>query len=154
MKLTDCARVVPAIVCQIYYSDKAMKSTDPTFDMWQPAVAILVVQALSILTLCIPFIRPFLESLESGLLRADGVMETMKGGGTTRAGYGRESSNRNASNGSASRHDTRHELADFSEPKVSLTTASVNAGTSWDGQSHHSQAGLIRQTKTWDVMVE
>ncbi|KAI1340853.1 hypothetical protein F5Y15DRAFT_414578 [Xylariaceae sp. FL0016] len=40
---------------------------------WKIVVCEEVVQTLSIIATCIPFLKPFLTSLESGYLRADGV---------------------------------------------------------------------------------
>ncbi|EXL65375.1 hypothetical protein FOPG_18395 [Fusarium oxysporum f. sp. conglutinans race 2 54008] len=63
--------VIPAIAVQIYHSNKAFASTDVTFANWEAAIALQLVQCLSIVTICIPSFRPLLNSLESGQIRID-----------------------------------------------------------------------------------
>lgn len=144
--------------------------------MWKPTLAMQVVQSLSIVTACIPVLKPFLDSLESGQLRADDLRRKQKigpnGYNSDRAAqYGYKSGSGQNSRGQNSKRlgsvealtsalsgrGQEHELADLSKPSV-LTTATATAtheqNTSWDGQSRTSQKGLIQQTKTWEVEVE
>lgn len=48
-----------------------MPTSDPTFDLWPLWVCTQLVQALAIITTCIPYLKPFMDSLESGGYRAD-----------------------------------------------------------------------------------
>lgn len=72
--------MIPVIICQIAYSFKSMNSGDPTFDMWQYTVIMQVTQTLSIVTICVPAFKPFLESLESGQMSADDLRRQGKKG--------------------------------------------------------------------------
>lgn len=158
--------VVPAVACQIYFSNKSLNSTDPTFAMWQAVVVAEIVQCLSIVTACVPYLKPFLDSLESGQLRAD---DLRRRGKTGVSGYGGSGSNPSSGNNAASKstpvdatasansqQSNLHELVELPKPKrSSATVTSVNEGTTnWDGQSHSSQTVLIQQTRTWGVDVE
>lgn len=149
-----------------------MGSNDPTFDMWQATLLIQVVQCLSLVTVCVPVLKPFLDSLESGQLRADDLRRQNKSG----YGYNRSQeayqSNLNSGSRSASKpnrsidalasatlsHRSKmHELGDLSERKqtaYTVATAAHDPGAAWDRQSHTSQTGLIHQTKTWTVEAE
>lgn len=58
-----------AVGCQLFYSNQPVK--DPAFDVWPASISTQAVQCLSIVTACFPYLKPFLTSLESGLIRAD-----------------------------------------------------------------------------------
>ncbi|KAH7191153.1 hypothetical protein DER44DRAFT_678001 [Fusarium oxysporum] len=71
--------ITPAIAVQIYHSNKAFASTDFTFANWEAAIALQLVQCLSIVTVCIPSFRPLFNSLESGQIRIDDLRRQGKG---------------------------------------------------------------------------
>ncbi|KAK5987046.1 hypothetical protein PT974_11162 [Cladobotryum mycophilum] len=58
--------VVPAVICQVYFSYKGFHSGDITFGTWKSTVLIQVVQCLSLTTACVPYFKKFFESLISG----------------------------------------------------------------------------------------
>ncbi|KAH7121472.1 hypothetical protein EDB81DRAFT_229582 [Dactylonectria macrodidyma] len=76
--------VTPAIAVQIYYSNKAFASSDPSFSLWEAAITIQLVQCLAIFTVCVPNLKPFLDSLESGQIRID---DLRRQGKTSSNGY-------------------------------------------------------------------
>ena len=162
----DKSSVVPAIACQIYFSNQSLNSTDPTFTMWQAVIATQIVQCLSIVTACVPYLKPFLDSLESGQLRADNLRRRGKTGVSGYGGSGSNSSSRNnaapkptpvdATASANSQQSKLHELVELPKAKQ-ISAAVVNAKeptANWDGQSHTSHMVLIQQTRTWDVDVE
>ncbi|KAK2765009.1 hypothetical protein FQN54_008708 [Arachnomyces sp. PD_36] len=63
--------VIAAVVCQLYYMIRATPTSDPTFDLWPAWICTQLVLALAIITTCIPYLKPFMDSLESGGYRAD-----------------------------------------------------------------------------------
>lgn len=164
--------VVLAVALQIYYSKDALSSSDPTFDLWKSTLVMQVVQSLSILTACIPILKPFLDSLESGQLRADDLRRKQKMGGSNsdraayygyRSGSAHNSRARRSSRpldsvdaitSAISNRSRVYELIDVSKSKGTAATAAHDQGASWDGQSRTSQRGLIQQTITWEVEVE
>lgn len=135
--------------------------------MWQAVVATQTVLCLSIVTACIPYLKPFLDSLESGQMRAD---DLRRRGKTGVSGYEGSGSNRSAGTGGTpkpnpvdvtasigSQQSKLHELVALPKTKrssVTVTGGTKEPGTNWDGQSHSSQTVLIQQTRTWDVDVE
>ncbi|KAH7224438.1 hypothetical protein B0J15DRAFT_456835 [Fusarium solani] len=167
--------VTPAIAAQIYYSNKAFGATDFTFSIWKAAIALQLVQCLSILTVCIPSFKPFLDSVESGQIRVDDLRRQGKtstnGYPSGRPGYSGNKSSRSTTLGTGSRpfrlieepvttesqHSQVFELADFSKSNsqgaVKMTTEQQGAAP--EGQSrrrsHSSQSILIHQT--WQVEV-
>ncbi|KAJ4139755.1 hypothetical protein NW768_001099 [Fusarium equiseti] len=148
--------VTPAIAAQIHYSNKAFTSADHSFAIWPAAVSIQLVQCLTILTVCLPNFKPFLDSLESGQIRVD---DLRRQGKSSSGGYPSQRpdyavGNSRKTDRSRSRAPTRtqhseiHEMEDFN-------ALGKRNDRSWDGQSrssHSSQKILIHQT--WQVDVE
>ncbi|TGO35609.1 hypothetical protein BHYA_0152g00140 [Botrytis hyacinthi] len=65
--------VVAASVIQIVYTRRLLINDLFLSNIWQTVVCQMVVQSTGIMAACIPFLKPFLMSLESGFLRADDV---------------------------------------------------------------------------------
>ena len=63
--------MIMAIICELLYINRAARSADRTFARWPVAVCSQFVQALSIMTACVPYLKPFFASLESGMIRTD-----------------------------------------------------------------------------------
>ncbi|KAK6597772.1 hypothetical protein H4I96_08724 [Botrytis cinerea] len=61
--------VIAATGVQIYYLNKPSK--DLAFDPWPEAIITQIVLCLSILTACLPYMKLFLNSLESGMIRVN-----------------------------------------------------------------------------------
>ncbi|ATY60490.1 hypothetical protein A9K55_005472 [Cordyceps militaris] len=110
--------VTPAIVSQIAFLKRGFSETDPTFAMWELTITTAVVTCLSILAICVPNLKPFLDSLESGQLRAD---DLRRQGKSSSGGY--PSYNRNASSGGQ----------DGSHPRSNRDRAPAAAGGSNQG---------------------
>lgn len=53
------------------YTVQVAGETDLTFDLWPPTICMEIVQCVSLTTACIPYMQPFLLSLESGMLWGD-----------------------------------------------------------------------------------
>ncbi|WKT54019.1 hypothetical protein QSH57_004603 [Fusarium oxysporum f. sp. vasinfectum] len=152
--------VTPAIVAQIHYSNKAFDSADHSFSIWPASITIQLVQCLTILTVCLPNFKPFLDSLESGQIRVDDLRrqgKTSSNGYPTNkpcyAGYksksGQSSRSRAPDHASKTQRSEIHEMEDFTKKPRH------DHERSWDGQSrssHSSQKILIHQT--WQVDVE
>lgn len=173
--------VTPALICQIFYSSKGLSSSDPTFDMWELTVIMAVVQVTSILAICIPNLKPFLDSLESGQIRVDDLRRQGKSssGGYNSYRNGYKNSGQNSAGHSnsrvlnsnrdrdplaskASQRSKMFEMVDIPKSRKDQSSANStqkdlhqsDANVAWDGQSHTSQTILIQQTKTWHVDVE
>ena len=137
------------------FTNRVAITSDPSFDLWPSVLCTQAVQALSITTACIPYLRPFLESLESGLLRSDDLRRR----GEKACGYGTSKSagkNSNLVSQVSSRRPTVADVA-LSVPLRPLrdieNTTTVHAETSqWeDAQSTSSQTRIIKYTTSWTV---
>jgi len=65
--------VIAAVIVQLITFNRAYGSLDFLRNLWPSAVTAEVVLCLSIIIPCVPYLRPFLESLDSGYLRHDGI---------------------------------------------------------------------------------
>ena len=54
------------------YTVRVAGETDLAFDLWPPTICMEIVQCVSLTTACIPYMQPFLLSMESGMLWSDG----------------------------------------------------------------------------------
>ncbi|KAF2035185.1 hypothetical protein EK21DRAFT_54871 [Setomelanomma holmii] len=61
-------------------------SRDPTRDLWQWTLITQIIECITILTSCVPYLRPLLESLPSGLYGSD---ELRRRGTPSELGYSR-----------------------------------------------------------------
>ncbi|KAM5529472.1 hypothetical protein BFJ70_g17351 [Fusarium oxysporum] len=162
--------ITPAIICHIYCFRKATELNNPVFDMWAPTVIVQVIQCMSIMVTCVPFLKPFMDSLESGQMNAGDGLQTRTKGSDSRSRTG-ETAGRSdtaprtlrgittlASNASYRRQNYEMVDADnWGAKKDKGTTATATAVTTepshpWDGQSHTSQSVLVHQT--WQVEIE
>ncbi|KUJ11513.1 uncharacterized protein LY89DRAFT_688749 [Mollisia scopiformis] len=85
--------VVAALIVQLALYRHAYESSDFLFKSWGAVTASEIVLCLSYVAPCLPYLRPFLESLDSGMLRNDGIR---------RLGHGEAESKASGSKGSGS----------------------------------------------------
>lgn len=86
-KLTSCSDIIATAV-QFAYLD-GFTSENPTRDLWKWTLVTQVVECTTILTSCIPYLRPVFESLPSGLYGSD---EIRRRGTPSELGYSRNKS--------------------------------------------------------------
>ncbi|KAK2616280.1 hypothetical protein QQS21_000714 [Conoideocrella luteorostrata] len=161
--------ILPAVVCHIYYFNLSVSSPDQTFELWPPTIIIQVIQCMSILTTCVPNLKPFLDSVESGQMHAGDLRQTRSKNSASRSGNATTVSQSRrrcqaAPSFSTNQHsDNLHrqklyELEDMDTSMdmqrgtVSATAAYEPSGVGWDGQSYTSQTVLVQQT--WRIDVE
>ena len=60
--------VIPVAILRLIYIFESNNSADPTYDYFNRALATEIATTFSIVVACISFIRPFLDSVETGLL--------------------------------------------------------------------------------------
>ena len=73
-------RDIAAVATQLAYA-KNFDTADQTFDLWPWFLIAEIVQTLAVFTSCIPYLRPFLEALNSGLFMSDELRR--RGGSVT-----------------------------------------------------------------------
>lgn len=118
-------------------------------------VAVTIAQNLGIMVSCVPYLKPFLDSLESGLIRSDDIRRRAGATSKSTSGYAKTLEEA-ATTPSQPRpdHTDWHELREV-RPDGTAVVASITAGNKntgdWETLSHSSQVKLIKQVKTWGV---
>ncbi|KAH8672586.1 hypothetical protein BGZ60DRAFT_429912 [Tricladium varicosporioides] len=65
--------VVAALIVQVVFLGQAFAATDFIFHSWKATLLSEIVLCLSYVAPCVPYLRPFLESLDSGMLRNEPI---------------------------------------------------------------------------------
>lgn len=123
---------------QLAYLHRASGSEDFTYRVWPAVLCNQLVQNLGIITACVPYIKPFLESLESGMIRTDDLRRR----GVT-AAYGYDSSRSGSRSASSSvSHKLRHLLSREGTKSIATveTPASATDGNAKDSSSRNASA--------------
>jgi hypothetical protein len=121
---------------------------------WLTTIAIMLVENLSIITACVPYLKPFLESLEPGLIRNDDLPrcgEITGAGGFATYGSGKRSQLSMKDSEDPAQDTAAIELTQISKDPSARTVASVTVGARISGDSQGSRVKMIAQTKTWVV---
>ena len=156
-----------AAVVQVILTIQLAPSTNPTFDSTSLALTTTVVQTISIVTACFPYLKPFIESLESGMIRSDDLYRRQGGRQSTyNRSHGRSNPAKQQTSGSSKTNTQRsvsrnvdaslgsHMLgrpdSENQLQNITLVTAD-KASITEDGESTGSGARMIRQTTTWGV---
>lgn len=135
---------------------------DPTFDALPTVICTQIVDALSIVTACIPYLKPLYLSIESGMLRSDDLLRNGVGiyaQGTACSEHSKrqKSSSKNVTpvrNLTSELQDLK--LVSSKGGEINNTTtveATIEPLSTWDAESQTSRTKIIRQT-TWNVNSE
>jgi len=145
--------VVGTIIVQLVFLNRIQTTGDVTFEGWPYYLCTQLVQNLSVIAVCIPYLKNFLLGLESGMFQTSDF-QLRKASHTPENSYGRLGSaltgrrpidtyvqNRSENFGEA-------ENLAIGPPNAQNTTAAESpAGVaSWDGQSQSSQTKIIKRT--------
>ncbi|KAI9756786.1 MAG: hypothetical protein M4579_003703 [Chaenotheca gracillima] len=154
--------VIPATALRLYFIPRAVGSSDPTLNAWLYIVCTQVAVSMSIFTSCIPYLKPFMESLETGML----VSDLRRNGATTSFGYPKMSSyamedvtkgKKSMTSGLASRLSKAPAMRpDKVAANVTISTPGNNRthGDRDDAESSTSTGSdkmIIKQTKEWQI---
>lgn len=138
--------------------------------MWAPTVFVQIIQCMSILVTCVPFLKPLMDSLESGQMNAGEGLQTRVKTSDSKAQSGDTVGQRNfaprtlrassslASNASSLKRNYEMVVGDSWGDKqetgtiATVTVLPTKPRDTWDGQSHTSQSVLVQQT--WHVEIE
>ena len=142
-------------MAELVFRKKGANPSDRTFAPWVRVICSQFVQTLSIITACVPYLKPFFSSLETGMIRADdsrrlesrsiplsnerstrekkGVLSTLSGSSASRPAP------------STGRSVALHE--DYA------TRTQVSGGRGHkrtdDAESQTSQSKILKQTEIW-----
>jgi hypothetical protein len=86
-KLTARSDIIATSVQMAYLS--GVSSSNPTRDLWKWTLITQIIECITILTSCVPYLRPLLEALPSGLYGSD---ELRRRGTPSELGYSRSKS--------------------------------------------------------------
>ncbi|MCJ1361828.1 hypothetical protein MMC16_000928 [Acarospora aff. strigata] len=151
--------VIAATIVQLIYLNRAANTSDFTFDHLPFVVCTQVVQNLSVITACIVYLKPFFESLESGMIRSDdlrrrGLKSTTGSNYTGSGGDMPTSKTKFALRSARDAVGESRELDGIGQRNHTTTvTAAGNLDNQydWDAGSQKSQSRIITQTTTWAV---
>ena len=140
--------VIGATTAQIVFANRAANTSDPSFALWPAVLCTQIVQACSIATACVLYLRPLLESLESGLIRSD---DLRRRGLEGTDGYGTSKGTRKGSSlrPCDSAHGDTIPLPSALRPlrNVGNTTTTLAEDLPWeDGQSATSRTRIVKNT--------
>jgi hypothetical protein len=147
--------VIGAIIAELYFRHRASQSTDLTFSLWPVVVCALFVQCLSIIFSCVPYLRPFFSSLESGMIRMDDTRRRV----TTTVGAGYYDNQKNSSGSRKSKFTTESNkmknLRSWSKIGTGTGVTTIERGNNDDERgSINSTSNIIRATTTFEVREE
>jgi hypothetical protein len=170
-RLADSYRsVIAATIVQIcFLRSRTASSQDLTFDLWTVALLTSIVQALSLIAACIPYLKPFMGALETGMIRVDG-------GAPSRGhvfGYGNRSTKEYMKYGNFSKPSSKPShsqlgnvrmdnlgfsgvkmLGDSMLNKQTAAVSTKGQSLDSDNDSQTSQSKIIRKTIGWSVTEE
>lgn len=63
--------LIASAIAQLVFLHRKAATTDLTYRLWPVVLCNQLVQNIGIVTSCVPYIKPFFESLESGMIRTD-----------------------------------------------------------------------------------
>ena len=145
------------------YLNRLDASDDPTFDIWRVTLCTQIVQCLSILTTCLVYLRPFLDSLETGFIQVGDLRrqhvsgfgyrpeESSRSGkdSTTKLGLSFTSLKSRLSRAQQQHRDEDVELQNSADDVV--VPSSTNHTANEDGGHHeewdaHSRSRILRTT--------
>ncbi|KAL8959111.1 MAG: hypothetical protein Q9193_003968 [Seirophora villosa] len=145
-------RLLLRITDSLSFTSHARGTADAAFDTWPVVLSAQVVQSLSIITACIPCLKPFLESLESGMMRVD-----LRARSNGHYGYGSHNLTNlsSKSNGKKEKSALSSNLSHHKHfrhlPDVSTVISANHDERERDSDSQKSSARIIKYTRTWEV---
>ena len=131
-------------MCKLVFWNRTPDPTDPILDTWPATICTQIIQCLSISSACVLYLKPLLDSVESGFIRSDDMRrrgsDYKSGGSTTRRNvFSMDRVGRNKADGTRMR---------------SLSNPHYEGGhaTNRDrSESQHSRSQIIKETRTFAV---
>jgi hypothetical protein len=121
-----------------------------TFDLWPTQLCAQLIQCASIVTACIPQLRPFLESLHSGMLCNDDLRRRGQEGpfNPLVSKLRMPTFTKNLRTTKSSGKVLAADIVTF--PSSCVTTVDADS-KHWETESQASQVQFIKQTRTWEI---
>ncbi|KAF5227518.1 hypothetical protein FANTH_14750 [Fusarium anthophilum] len=143
---------------------------NPMFDGWASTLMVQVIQCMSILVTCVPFLKPFMDSLESGQMSAgDGLQPRTQASDpnsrTNESIHQREPTPQRLRAITSLASNTSYRMQSYEmvdadtwddnrdkKSTVTVTARTKEPGDAWGRFSNTSQSVLVHQT--WQVEIE
>lgn len=145
--------MIAATIVRLVYLYQRSNPRDSTLTNWTIVLCAQAIQNLSIITACVPYLKPFLESLESGMIRSDNVR---RHGDTTTSESGGDDSHK-LSSLFPKKKKSEPTLTDgvstlrSTTSDVVITSGGQGEAQDWDMGSQRSSSRIIKTTRTWVV---
>ena len=154
--------LIPVIIARLFYLHRALISTDKPFDYRDAAFATLANVNASVLLACIPFLKPFMKGLDSGLLTSDLRVRAYGGPKTSlfpSSGSGKNSGNNSKSHSHPLKNMSAKRALDSDLGRLHNTNIQHDVSIAHDPPSHdfesRTSAGsdkmIIKRTTEWNV---
>ena len=154
MHSANIVSTIAAVIFQMVALDKSLHTPDLSYE-WLPAVAMIIAQGLGIITACVPYLKAFMDNIESGMIRSDDLLRHREVSGTRVRGNGYANElgpvspvttqNKPARKGSLA--ETPQELAIESSISSGPTGKKGEAPQSWETGSDSSGARIIEYSR-------
>lgn len=174
--LTACSVIVSTII-DITYLRQELSARDTTFDAWAAVLCADITQNISIITACVPYLKPFFTSLQSGMIRADDLKRRGQDSTYAAATSNSSKTTKNKSSGTFPTIKKSFRLNPMVRSRSEQASTASAAKLPFDGPTMKSTAGvtvsregrnhgdaevgsqssdsrMIRQTTTWVIDVD
>ena len=133
---------------KLVFWNRTTYPTDPILDTWPATICTQITQCLSISCACVLYLKPLLESVESGFIRSDDMRRrgsdyTSVGSITRRNLFSKDRMGRNKADG------TR--MKSLSKPHYAADIEGGYAANRDRSESQHSRSHIIKETRTFAV---
>lgn len=140
--------IVVACISKLVFWNRLQVPTDPTLDTWAVTICTQVIQCLSISSACALYLKPFLESLESGFIRSDDIRRR---GSDYKYGSGSAIKNVFSVNSATRSKSDATRMKSFATPLYATDIEGGHTGGKEDAESQHSRTHIIKETRTFAV---
>jgi hypothetical protein len=162
---TNFASTIGAIASLMVILSMPKNVSDISYDQWLVQIAMALAQTLAIVTACVPYLKPFMDGLESGMIRSDDLLRRTEVPGKRGVyPYGRD--RKSPLNSAISKrlskmsNPTRpvkphpHEMDPIKSAIINTVSVEANPyhERDWDVGSDSSQTKIIKQTRSWGVV--
>ena len=135
-------------MCKLVFWNRNPNPTDPSLDNWPAVICTQIIQCLSICSACFLYLKPLLDSVESGFIRSDDIRRRgsdyiFDGASTRKIPFSIDSVGRGK--GDATK------MKSLNKPHYAADVEGGNTAHTEDEDSLHSQTRIIKETRTFAV---
>ncbi|TAQ86144.1 hypothetical protein B7494_g5541 [Chlorociboria aeruginascens] len=139
--------VIGAVITHLYFQWRLKSSDDTTSQKWPQIVASQTIQSMNVVTACIPYLKPFYESLQSGMLGNDDLRR--------RQGSLHDTHLYSGGSGFSGKAGVFHSRSKQTSDKYGNTSIALSnlstAPKRNSAESQSSQSNIIKKTQTFTV---